>query len=372
MEKQTTQEIVEQLYCIRAGLSLICECQQKIENYENEKKRIKQLNKDKMAEIKKRIERQKEIVQTAENRIRTIRTVDVPRAESETRGYRNAKKCLTFFLLLAPLLGVGGFLFDRPILGIVLALASLFGALTFGLAMKDEDSGRIMLYLSGLKNAPKNIAEQERIVAEAGDALASAEEELASLQARTKEEIPLLLESHKKAHAEEMQEATSIAEHTYQALISMHVIDQRDWGVLDFVIYALETGRADTLKEALQVADQERRSNTLVEAVTRANAEVVRAIQISARQTQSVIRDAVGSLSRSVSALASSVQQGMRSIASSMKSGFSQIAEGQRLALVEQRAQTALLEKATWDSQRLADMVGSSIDMDGNFRVRAY
>lgn len=44
-------------------------------------------------------------------------------------------------------------------------------------------------------------------------------------------------------------------------------LDSRDWENLDYIIYMLETGRADSMKEALQLVDRARQTEEIIEAV---------------------------------------------------------------------------------------------------------
>jgi len=55
----------------------------------------------------------------------------------------------------------------------------------------------------------------------------------------------------------------------YENLVKKYssVIHESDFENLDYILYLLETGRADTKKEALQLVDEERRNERLVEAV---------------------------------------------------------------------------------------------------------
>ncbi len=55
-------------------------------------------------------------------------------------------------------------------------------------------------------------------------------------------------------------------------------LDIRDWENLDLIIYYYETGRADSVKEALQLVDNERRNNALIEAIGVATNEICRSI----------------------------------------------------------------------------------------------
>ena len=59
------------------------------------------------------------------------------------------------------------------------------------------------------------------------------------------------------------------------------VIDFRDWGNVDLLIYYFETGRADTVKEALQLVDRQLQTDQMVRAIEMASQELQRTIQDS-------------------------------------------------------------------------------------------
>ena len=75
-----------------------------------------------------------------------------------------------------------------------------------------------------------------------------------------------------------------IEEHKNSSLeIYSHIknqsIDERDWGHIDIIIYVLETGRAESIKEALQQADMLIRYNEIKQAINRANAAICVSIE---------------------------------------------------------------------------------------------
>ncbi len=75
--------------------------------------------------------------------------------------------------------------------------------------------------------------------------------------------------------AKESQEIINNAQKLYP------VIDFRDWGNVDLIIFYYETGRADTMKEALQQVDRQRQNDTLVKAVGMATEMIAKTIQRS-------------------------------------------------------------------------------------------
>lgn len=60
------------------------------------------------------------------------------------------------------------------------------------------------------------------------------------------------------------------------------LLHERDWEYLDLVIFYLETGRADTMKEALQLVEREVQTQRIVDSVKQATYRIVDAIAQSA------------------------------------------------------------------------------------------
>ena len=81
------------------------------------------------------------------------------------------------------------------------------------------------------------------------------------------------------------------------------IVAENDWGALDHILYAMTTGRADTLKEALLIADSERRKD-----------EIVSAIHSSTDRICATVRDAAamigGALTAGLNRLTQAVNDG--------------------------------------------------------------
>lgn len=93
-------------------------------------------------------------------------------------------------------------------------------------------------------------------------------------RARENEEKQFILtkQSNITALAKESQEIIENARGLYT------VIDFRDWANVDLIIFYYETGRADTMKEALQQVDRQRQNETLVKAVGMATEMIAKTI----------------------------------------------------------------------------------------------
>ena len=64
-------------------------------------------------------------------------------------------------------------------------------------------------------------------------------------------------------------QALEITFPVYNALkkLTASLITERDWGNLDLVIYYFETGRAETIKEALQLVDRQKQTDAIIYAI---------------------------------------------------------------------------------------------------------
>lgn len=78
---------------------------------------------------------------------------------------------------------------------------------------------------------------------------------------------------------------------TYNALVSEHssLLDVRDWQNLDLVIYYLETGRAISIREALQLVDRQRQTDAIVSALGIASQQIRDTIIERTQQLESSI-----------------------------------------------------------------------------------
>ena len=118
------------------------------------------------------------------------------------------------------------------------------------------------------------------------------------------------------------------------------IIDKRDWKNLDLIIYQLETGRADSIKEALQQADLYIRHN-----------EIKAVMQTATLAICSNIKESIGKLSFSIGASFESLRsdvEAMNQTNFAMSSKFDDLISAQDLS-------NALLKKANVSSERLVE-----------------
>lgn len=137
-------------------------------------------------------------------------------------------------------------------------------------------------------------------------------------------------------------------EELYKALQKQYapVLDERNWKNLDLVIFALETGRAENLKEALQYTDGEMRTR-----------RIERAIQQATSQICSTIRSGFASLETTIHNCCNQLSAQIQTIGGQILATNQQILNTQREMLSEQRFSNALLAKADVTSMQLMNDV---------------
>ena len=85
----------------------------------------------------------------------------------------------------------------------------------------------------------------------------------------------------------------------YDALIAEYatVLDPRDWKNIDFIIFYYETGRVDTIKEALIHVDKQRQTETIAKAIKQASQEISSTINTSMTMLRADLNTCFGALS---------------------------------------------------------------------------
>ena len=114
-----------------------------------------------------------------------------------------------------------------------------------------------------------------------------------------------------------------------------NLLDIRDWENLDLVIYYYETGRADSIKEALQLVDNERRNNALIQAIGIATTEICRSIQSLGRV----------------------MIQGFASLSAQIEAQRVQITNAMSEMVTQQTLSNALLAKANVSSKEMVEQM---------------
>lgn len=131
------------------------------------------------------------------------------------------------------------------------------------------------------------------------------------------------------------------------------IVDYRDWGNIDYIIYTLETRRADTMKEALQLTDQEKRANRIIEAVRQASAEICRTLDLSIGRLQNDMRMCFNVLNDRMTQQANTILSSVGNLKSDVKTQSSYLTS----LTSELNLNNSLRAKANVSSERLANDV---------------
>ena len=134
------------------------------------------------------------------------------------------------------------------------------------------------------------------------------------------------------------------SENTYQLAkeSTKGLIDERDWKYLDIIIYELETGRADTMKEALQQTDLYVRHD-----------EIKKAIHTASEAISAGIKQGIGELKHSIGLQVTALRADISELDQTQKDIRGKLGD----MLDAQELSNALLEKSNVSSERLAEDV---------------
>ena len=133
----------------------------------------------------------------------------------------------------------------------------------------------------------------EKQIQELEDIIKKQEEDIASAE-------PTIRKKRK-----EIQLLANTSEQLYQALIQHYntLLDLRDWQHLDLILFYFETGRSDSLKEALQLVDRQVQTNSIINATYDACSEICNTINVSSSRLGSLMAEGIVALSSQISDL---------------------------------------------------------------------
>lgn len=141
------------------------------------------------------------------------------------------------------------------------------------------------------------------------------------------------------------------------ASIFARMIDERDWENLDYLIYAIETGRAESVKEALQLLDREKQTDRIIVAIQAASREIAKLLVTGFNALSRQISSGISMLSQQIQANSFHTAQ--------LSARMSQIASAQTL-------NSALLEKANESSSQLVADVHRIAELENMRYNRGY
>ncbi len=151
-----------------------------------------------------------------------------------------------------------------------------------------------------------------------------------------------------------------------------HIITEDDWSNVDLLIFYLNTGRADSLKEALLLVDKQRQTDQITDALETASHYIVSSIDKNTYKLASVMHTCFSNLSEQInsnhretlvrmeatySSIENSLENGFNSIGAQLKDGLDNICDaieaGGREIVKAEQFNSALLSQADKRSDEL-------------------
>lgn len=151
-----------------------------------------------------------------------------------------------------------------------------------------------------------------------------------------------------------LQTSTKSKEIIQTAQTTFPLIDFRDWENVDLLIYYFETGRADDMKEALQLVDKQRQADQITEAIEAATESICKTINVSMTRLGSALSQSFSVLSRQMAQQHIELMEGMdRQAETQIREIREQTAEQRNAQAMNQ----ALLDKISVSSKHLAEQM---------------
>ncbi|MBQ8657617.1 MAG: hypothetical protein IJ506_00595 [Clostridia bacterium] len=294
MEKE---QVLASLYNLRAGLSVISVEKGSVVNSKNnqvkeekEAASLQKATKRKVRDIEDRLEWKKRVA----NRNLFVGII----VDCVFPIFVNIIKIL--FALLGPFLLCWGlfyggwfndWMFSDPtpkwatwrlifvIVGLVITLAAIFVVFAF-VGFSEYFEGMLVQSPSEIATDKKEAKEQIKVLEkEKRTLLGEAEKKRAEYEVVNKETTAVLREKKKNCQA------------VYTALEKQYspLLDSRDWQHIDLLIFYFETRRADNMKEALQLVDRQVQTNSILQAIKTATAEITDTIRISTSRMAQIV-----------------------------------------------------------------------------------
>lgn len=163
----------------------------------------------------------------------------------------------------------------------------------------------------------------------------------------------------------------------WQTLVELYadLLDTRDWKNVDLVIYYLETGRAESIKEALLLVDKERQNERIVQAVGTATQAIAQRLDDGFGNLQTQLNYSfhmlgeglvqatqhlsaqIGQTAYAVQSLTQAQSEGMHSLLSGVQSLSGTVGERLDKLSSQGEMQQALLSKANTSGEKLMEDV---------------
>lgn len=157
--------------------------------------------------------------------------------------------------------------------------------------------------------------------------------------------------------------------HTYYELIveefhNKGVLDYRDWPYLDLIIFYLESGRGETIKEALFYVDEEKRINRIVNALNNATLSICQTIHFTIDRLRADMNNGFNMLSNSINSAANNIVGKIISLEKTVSSSTDKVATEMQNITRQIETGNALKQKANINTNILIN--------DLNYMIAEY
>ena len=308
----TKNEILAQLYAIKAGLSIISQEKDKISKHEkllrsietdinNCKTQIKQCD-DKIANSKAGLANAQKDQQFI------LPTVDKKTVDIKKGPYIWGGIAFGFFaFLIIAFIIVADRIEDYNIGSLIIWLAAIVGAIigafVFGAIHKKDVINEQAKAEQEWQNELAKVREKrkqayQRAVDSCNKLCATENTRRATLQQQL-DSLTEKFNNQLQVYTTQKDLSINLVKTVYDALITNYstLLDPRDWKNIDFIIFYYETGRVDTIKEALIHVDKQRQTDTIAKAIKQASVEISSTINTSMATLRSDLNSCFGALS---------------------------------------------------------------------------
>ena len=365
-------ELIAKFYTIRAGLSVIAEETEKFRKLEEKISDLKYQDKQYKEKIVRdtQIERydlQRRIHELEENEKEAQKSLSYlmnsRRAISNTDSKINVQKVsysitggIGFFGLIIVLICMSSVMWLIYLVSLIMSIVIIFNINKKRVKIAvNEEVDRID---SSIHKVKSMLETNRQKLEEKRKVLHRMEEEQLSLMKKStpnSKEISLLESNYSTTVAVSTAKAKSIR----NALIEEfgNILTEDDWGNVDLLIFYLNTGRADSLKEALQLVDRQRQTNQIVQAIGTAASYISNTMQANTYKLARVMDNCFSNLSNQISTNHQQLIGAMNNISDSFNSrigSFESTVKTQSQALLDSQALNAsLLKEANRRSDEL-------------------
>ena len=377
-------ELIAKFYTIRAGLSVIAEESGKIRTLESEiedlewkdvehREKSRKEAKSRKWDLEYKLQKVNEEIESKQYNLRYDKNRKNALVEKGSKEYRPklptgviATVCIVGFLIIAAVfMAITGPISDGFLVFLVYAIPTAFVITVIALCKKWQCK-------KGDEKWREQIDELDRIIKRQENSIRMDESEVEryrqEIDVINNDQLPAICNSSpngnqiallKDKFSKVLSISTEKSKQTRNVLLKEFgdILTEDDWCNVDLLIFYLNTGRADSLKEALQLVDAQRQTNQIVHAIGAAAAYVSNTMQENTYRLARVMNDCFSNLSNQINhnhkELVGAISDLNDSFTSQIGSFESTVRAQSNALLKAEEFNASLLEKANLNSDQL-------------------